>query len=184
MSISLKDQLIQAGLVSKKQAHEARRKKPRGQQAQQARKQKQTQRDKELQALDAHKREKDKALNAQRETQRKAREQAEWVRQLLSSHNLKKKPPAEDDTAFHFSMGKAVEHMYLANSQRQQLARGALGIVSFDGQYHLLPVAVARQLHEKIPQRTWLPDDPRSTASQSDEDDPYAGYEVPDDLMW
>ena len=183
MSNSLKDQLIKAGLVSKKQAHEARQKKPRGKQAQQARKQQKTQRDKELQALDAHKREKDKALNAQREKQRKAREQAQWVRQLLENHAVEKKAVGDEDSAFHFNMGKTVEHMYLAASQRQEVSRGKLGIVSFDGKYHLLPVSIARQLHEKIPNRTWLPDSPSTDAAQ-DEDDPYAGFEVPDDLMW
>ncbi|MGJ8670366.1 MAG: DUF2058 domain-containing protein [Oceanococcus sp.] len=183
MSTSLKDQLIKAGLVSKKQAHEARSKKPRGQQATQVRKQQKSKRDKELQAFDAHKREKDRELNAQRETQRKAREQADWVRQLLASHGLQKKPPSDDDPAFHFSMGKAVEHLYLGAEQRREMSLGKLGIVSFDGKYHLLPIAVARQLHEKIPNRTWLPDTPASEQGAA-EDDPYADFEVPDDLMW
>ncbi len=184
MSDSLKDQLIKAGLVSKKQAHEARSKKPRGQQAQQTRKRQKTQRDKELQAIDAHKRERDRELNVQRETQRKAREQADWVRQLLSAHALHKKPPAEHDTAFHFNMGKTLEHLYLAASQRQELSAGRLGIVSFDGKYHLVPAAIARQLQEKIPQRVFLPQDSASSDASKSEDDPYAGYEVPDDLMW
>ena len=82
MSNSLRDQLIKAGLVTKKQAHETRKRKPRGKQAHQAKRQEKTQRDAELSALDAHKRERDRELNAQREVQRKAREQADWVRQM------------------------------------------------------------------------------------------------------
>lgn len=181
MSNSLKDQLIQAGLVSKKQAHESRRKKPKGRAAQKAKGAQDKQRDQELAALDAHKRQRDRELNAQRETQRKAREQAEWVRQLLSSHALKKQPPADDDAAFHFSLDNAVAHLYVAKAQRDQLAAGQLGIVHFDGQYHLLPLSIAKRIAERVPKRSWVP---KSTRNQPDDDDPYADYQVPDDLMW
>ena len=182
MSISLKDQLIAAGLVTKKQAHAARQKQPRGKQGQVQKNQQKSQREQELAALDAHKRERDKELNAQRETQKKAREQADWVRQLLAAHGLKKQPPGDDDAAFHFSMGASVEHLYLGQQQRAQLGSGQLGIVSFDGKYHLLPLETARLLHEKIPQRCWLPAE--KVAKASAEDDPYAKFEVPDDLIW
>lgn len=181
MSLSLKDQLIQAGLVSKKQAHEARRNKPKGRAAKKRQGQRDSARDQELAALDAHKREKDRALNAQRETQRKAREQAEWVRQLLGAHALKKQPPADDDAAFHFNMGKTVEHLYVGGEQRKSLAAGRLGIVSYDGQYHLLPREIVARIAERVPQRCWLP---ASDSQASAEDDPYAEFEVPDDLMW
>ncbi|ORE88503.1 hypothetical protein ATO7_01470 [Oceanococcus atlanticus] len=182
MSNSLRDQLIKAGLVTKKQAHETRKRKPRGKQAHQAKRQEKTQRDAELSALDAHKRERDRELNAQREVQRKAREQADWVRQMLGSHAVAKGKPGDDDPAFHFTLAGAVQHLYVGASQRAQLAEGKLGLVQFDGKYHLLPVSIARQLHEKIPQRTWVPEDNKD--EPSGQDDPYADFQVPDDLMW
>lgn len=181
MSSSLKDQLIQAGLVSKKQAHEVRRKKPKGRAANKAKTVEQKQRASELAALDAHKRERDKALNAQREAQRKAREQAEWVRQMLSSHAIKKQPPGEDDVAFHFSLDSTVAHLYVAAEQRAQLAAGQIGIVKFDGQYHLLPKTIVARVAERVPKRCWVPE---ASDDKPDEDDPYANYQVPDDLMW
>ena len=71
---------------------------------------------------------------------------------------------------------------HISGDQRAQLAAGKLGLVQFDGQYHLRPVSIARQLHEKIPQRTWVP---QADADQAaDADDPYADFQVPDDLMW
>ena len=109
MSNSLRDQLIKAGLVTKKQAHETRKRKPRGKQAHKARSQEQTQRESELKALDAHKRERDRELNAQREAQRKAREQADWVRQMLGSHAQAKGKPGDEDPAFHFTLAGAVQ---------------------------------------------------------------------------
>ena len=182
MSNSLRDQLIKAGLVTKKQAHETRKRKPRGKQAHKARSQEQTQRESELKALDAHKRERDRELNAQREAQRKAREQADWVRQMLGSHAQSKGKPGDEDPAFHFTLAGAVQHLYVGPKQRAQLADGKLGLVQFDGKYHLLPVSIARQLHEKIPQRTWVPQ--VDSNEPPAEDDPYADFQVPDDLMW
>jgi uncharacterized protein YaiL (DUF2058 family) len=183
MSSSLKDQLMKAGLVTKKQTHAAKKGKPRGAQARVAKTQAQKQRDVELAALEAHKRENDRELNAQRQTQLKAREQADWVRQLIAAHGIRKQAPGPDDPAFNFKLSDAVHHFYVAGAQRKLLGSGAVGIVWFDGAYTLVPDVTAALLVEKIPKRVW-----RGTADKSEapavEDDPYADFVVPDDLVW
>ncbi len=182
MTTSLRDQLAKAGLVSKKPQNQKKKRGPKSQQIK-ARQQERSQRDQELQALEAHKRNRDRELNAQREQQRKAREQAEWVRQLIGSHAVKKQTPGDADTAFHFSLDGKIHHLYTGGAQRTELASGRLGIVWFDGQYHFLPRGIVEKLQEKIARRTWL-SPPDEGEQKADSDDPYAEFKVPDDLMW
>jgi uncharacterized protein YaiL (DUF2058 family) len=66
-------------------------------------------------------------------------------------------------------------------SGRDKLGRGLLAIARFDDGYEVIPSVVA----EKIRQR----DEDCivshvSTRPENGEDDPYADYKVPDDLMW
>lgn len=184
MSNSLRDQLVKAGLVSKKQAHSAKQGKPRGKQAVVQKSKAQQQRSAELAALAAHKREHDRNLNAQREQQRKAREQADWVRQLIAAHAVSKQAPQDSDPAFNFKLNQAVHHIYVGARQRRLLGAGELGIVWFDGVYQIMPAAIASQLAEKIPLRVFL--NPRVVEDKQAvaQDDPYADYQVPDDLIW
>lgn len=180
MTNSLRDQLMKAGLVSKT-AKQPSKKRGNKQQQRKARKQQGDQRQAELAALDAHKKERDRVLNEQREKQRKAREQAEWVRQLIQSHAVAKTPATDDDTAFHFTLDGKIHHLYVGAKQRGQLSQRQLGIVSFDGQYHFMPRQIIQRLQDKVPRRCWLAE---ADSSQVDTDDPYAEFQVPDDLMW
>lgn len=184
MTNSLRDQLLKAGLVSQKQLQKNRPKPAaKGKQRKQARSEEERQREAELRALSAHKKARDRELNEQRNRQREAQEQAEWVRQLIGAHAQARQPAAEGAAAFHFTLDGKIHHLYLSEAQRGDLSAGRSGIVRYDGQYHLLPQAQAQKIHERLGRRVWLAslvEEQGATAP----DDPYADYQVPDDLMW
>ena len=64
--------------------------------------------------------------------------------------------------------------------QRAKIASRELGIIVHRERAHLLPGRVAEKLAEKAPRQVWLAPVEAPPAG----DDPYAGYEVPDDLIW
>ena len=70
----------------------------------------------------------------------------------------------------------------LLPEHRQALIRGALAIVGKQDQLTVVP----RQAAEKIAERdeSWMVLLNTRDEGATDADDEYAGYEVPDDLMW
>jgi uncharacterized protein YaiL (DUF2058 family) len=65
------------------------------------------------------------------------------------------------------------------------LGKGQIAIVKLGELYELVPTAVA----EKIKQRdeglvVMLSENTSVSTDQVDEDDPYADFKIPDDLMW
>ncbi len=175
MQGSLKDQLRQAGLL-KKQPQKKKRKRGKAE-LDPAEKQ----RREELAAIDRAKKERDRELNQQRETQREARERAEWFRQLLREHALPRDKAEDGAPAFHFTLDGKVHQLYVSESERKALGDGSSGIAFMDARYSLLPATIAKRIAEKFPRRIWIGE---QQDKAQDENDPYAEYQVPDDLMW
>lgn len=180
MSDSLRDQLLKAGLATKGQANRAKQKTRKQKQAakerpadtEAARLAKQT--SAEVRAKAA----KDRALNKQRAQREKLLDMDNTVRQLVERHGVK--PDANGD-AYNFTLDGKVRSLPVSTAQRGQIAAGKLAIVSRAGVHHLVPVEIADRIAEQAPEWVWKiePDD-----AAPDPDDPYAAYQVPDDLIW
>ena len=90
------------------------------------------------------------------------------------------------DIAYSFVDQGKVRNIYVTEQLQKQLSLGRLAIVTVaQGQnriYELVPSGVAEKIaqrHEQAVVQMNTSDD-----SQADEDDPYADFQVPDDLMW
>jgi len=177
MGNSLQDQLLKAGLADPKQAKRPKgpKKKPkkgaqRGEQlsetAQAAR------------AAQAAKAERDRQLNRQRKEEAERKALQAQVRQLVEQGRVARE---EGELSYHFQHLGRIRSLHLDAALHAQLAAGRLRIVTLGGRYELVP----RELAEKIGARdpdclVPLPE----AATEPDPDDPYAAYQVPDDLMW
>lgn len=62
---------------------------------------------------------------------------------------------------------------------QNQLARAQLAIVRTEKHYALIPTDIADRIEQRIPNSVI-----RIKKEEIAEDDPYADYQVPDDLMW
>ncbi len=87
----------------------------------------------------------------------------------------------KEESAYNFTDGKQIKKMYVSAAVQKLLSNGRLAIVKLNGSYELVPAVIA----DKISQR----DDSCIISQQvviqtEDEDDPYADYQIPDDLMW
>jgi len=179
MSLSLREQLLQAGLVTKKQVEKAE---------QQARPQPKANKktpQPDPRAIAAQKAQAEKAARDQelnRKKQEKAERNARWaqIRQLVAEHRIVR--AEECELIFNFVDNKAVKRIYVTPTLRDQIARSVLAIVRCDGKYELVPTEIADRIREREAKAVVN----MSVESQSApaEGDPYADHKVPDDLMW
>ena len=75
--------------------------------------------------------------------------------------------------------------LYVSQQLHQDIIAGRLAIARLDDKYVLLPLVVA----DKIRQRDAsyiidTVDSEKVSDSDTEADDPYADYPIPDDLMW
>ena len=74
-----------------------------------------------------------------------------------------------------------VRKIYLTEQMHKQLSGGYLSIVKWGESYEVVP----RKVADKISERDELIVIPLNVSDDTSvEDDAYADYEIPDDLMW
>lgn len=180
MSLSLRDQLLKAGLVNEKQVKQAGKQQKKQQRLVhkgQAEKD-DSQREAALKAQ-AEKQARDQELNRQQQEKAEQKARTAQIKQLIESSRL---PRLNTDDYYNFVDGRKVKRLAVNDSLRDKLSRGSLAIVRHDGNYELIPREAALKVKERDPQRIILLNEPKS--QEIDPDDPYAAYQVPDDLMW
>lgn len=179
MGLSLRDQLLKAGLVNEKQAKQATK-----QQQKQERLERKGQVEKDdsqrqaaLQAQ-AEKVARDRELNRQQQEKADQKARAAQIKQLIENTRL---PKLNTDDYYNFVDGKKVKRIAVNAMLRDKLSRGSLAIVRHGGGYEMIPRDAALKIQERDSQRIVLLNTP---TEEADADDPYAAYKVPDDLMW
>ena len=153
LAMSLRDQLLKAGLVSAEQAKKAERQtrklnhqvKKDKVLAEQTRQEQQEQQ-RQLAEQAQQKRDRDRELNQRREQEQNRKALLARVRQMLTQHR-QNHPDAE--LLFNFQFGKKIRRVRVTAEQQRQLAMGRLGVArnphdAFD--YPLVPRAVALKL--------------------------------------
>lgn len=186
MNKSLIDQLKKSGLVNEQQAKIANNEK-RKKSKNKSNKSKVSDVDgTQSLALDAQaeKIAKDKELNRKKVLAQKEKETVAQIKQLIDTHKVDHN---SGEIRYNFSDDGKVRRIFINEAHRNQLSNGKLGIVKHEGLYFLVPFNVA----EKISQRDesalmFLNTSTIHKKSDTDgtDDDYYADYQVPDDLIW
>ena len=179
---SLAEQLLKAGLVDDKKAKAVKKEKYVEQKH--ARKHKvETVDEARIAAEQARqqKLERDRELNRQRQQEVEQRAILAQVRQLIDSNKVAR---GQGDIGYNFTHQGKVKTLYLTSKLRQQLVLGNLSIVTLDERYELVPTGVASKIRERNGEAVVLDNSALQASTHSDEEDPYAAFVVPDDLMW
>ncbi len=176
--LTLQEQLLKAGLVSSKKMDKVQRtaKKSRVQ-AREARA-----------AVEENKKaqlERDKQLSEEQKQAALSKEYKAQVKQLIEMNKI---VISKGNIDFNFTDDKLIKRIAVDKTTQAQLISGRLAIVrlvsekSGESEYAIIPASVA----DKIAQRDANSIVLNSALSQEeqDEDDPYADFKVPDDLMW
>lgn len=170
--LTLQEQMLKAGLVNEKKLKKAKKgsKKSRVQ----AREVKA--------AVEENKRaqlERDKELSLQQKEQRLSKEIRAQIKQLVEMNKI---DIADGDIKYNFTDGTLVKSLYVTSLIRDQLIKGIVAIARYEETYAVIPSGVANKITMRddntvIEQKALEADLPA-------EDDPYADFVVPDDLMW
>lgn len=176
--LTLQEQMLKAGLVtSKKMAKVQRTAKKSRVQAREAR-----------EAVEENKKaqlERDKQLNEQQKQANLSKEYKAQVKQLIEMNRI---VPNKGNIDFNFTDNNVIKNIVVDKLTQSQLISGRLAIACLVSdnenktEYAIIPASVA----DKITQRDVdciLVNNALSQTEQ-DEDDPYADFKVPDDLMW
>lgn len=176
---SLQDQLLKAGLADEKKAKAVKNEK-RKQRKQQPKGTVQTS-ESELRARQAReeKAEKDRQLNLARQQEADRKAVQAQIRQLINANQINR---SGGETAYQFVHDKKIKKLFVTDTMADQLARGRLAIVLLNDSYEVVAEGVARKIMERD-EAAVIALHERQADDQGD-DDPYAGYEIPDDLMW
>lgn len=180
MANALQEQLLKAGLASKQKVRDVKTQKRRDKKARVDDGSSALKNDiaeqKRLQA------EKDKALNEQRFAEATARGQ---VRGLVSEFTqFAIKIPSHAEVKFNYTLDNKIYSVYIDEKIQSQLLKGQLGIVRYEDKSYLVPHKLAERVNLLVPQwcgYLWQQDEEKAIEV---EDDPYADYAIPDDLMW
>ncbi|WP_101757668.1 DUF2058 domain-containing protein [Oceanicoccus sp. KOV_DT_Chl] len=180
MAGSLQDQLLKAGLADSKKAKKIN--KDKSKQAKQQRKNQVDTIDEtkiQVQQAREQKVQRDRELNEQRKAEADKKAIAAQVKQLITVNRIERSGGEVD---YNFTDQKKIKKILVNPVMLEQLSRGWLAIVSLEGKYELVPAAVAEKISQRLPDRVIVCNE--AVTEQLDEDDPYAQYQIPDDLMW
>lgn len=176
MSNALKDQLLKAGLADAKKLKAI--KKDKHKQKVQAGKKTVVN---EASVLAEQKRqqqvERDRQLNQEKQVLLQQKAIAAQVKQLIATHTIN----AKGEVAYNFTDGTLIKRLYVNAKLHDELSRGLVAIAKQDDNYALVPAAVAEKISQRQPESIVLLN---IKQQQPEEDDPYAEFQVPDDLMW
>ncbi|KLN95533.1 DUF2058 domain-containing protein [Moellerella wisconsensis] len=176
--LTLQEQMLKAGLVSsKKMAKVQRTAKKSRVQARNAR-----------EAVEANKKEqleRDKQLNEQQKQAVLSKESKAQVKQLIEMNRIE---IAKGDIGFNFTDDNLIKKVTVDKITQAQLISGRLAIArlvidnSDVNEYAIIPASVADKIAQRDANSIVLNN--ALSQEEQDEDDPYADFKVPDDLMW
>ena len=176
---SLQDQLLQAGLVDKKKAKKVGKEQRKEAKVRHKGQSQPDENKEQAKRALVEKAERDRQLNKQQQAEADRKAIKAQIIQLIQMNRIARE---RGELAYQFKDGTTIKKIYITQQLQKDLINGRLAIAKLAGGYELLPAAAA----EKIMQRdasviVLLNRDERVVV---DEDDPYADYQIPDDLMW
>lgn len=176
---SLQDQLLKAGMVDAKKAKAI--KKEQRKQAKQVPKGHAAVNEtrEQVEKARAEKVARDREMNRKQQEAAEQKAIAAQIRQLVSMNRIDR---GRGETAYQFVDGSKIKKMYVTPALLEQLSRGQVALVKVEETYELVPTVVADKISQRDESVVLVQN--RKGEETVDEDDPYADYQIPDDLMW
>ncbi|MBA3928037.1 MAG: DUF2058 domain-containing protein [Xanthomonas sp.] len=176
----LQEQLLKAGLVKKSKLAEVAREQNKARHGKGPVAPSESQR--EAERARSEKAERDRALDAERKAQARTAELRAQARQIVAD----RKVPRTGEIEYRFTVDGAIRTVLVNDDLKKKLVAGALVIARVDDRYELLPRVAADKVRERDPGMIVLDhgQGTEAAAPTSEDDDYYAQFKVPDDLMW
>jgi uncharacterized protein YaiL (DUF2058 family) len=176
---SLQDQLLKAGIVDDKKAKTLKREKRKAEKAQQKGKVQLDQDKEQARLAREDKVVRDRALNKQKQDAAQEKAVAAQIIQMIQMNRIDR---GAGELAYQFADGSKIKKIYITAQLHNDLIAGRIAIAKLGSGYELLPAAAADKIMQRDEKAIVVLN--INEALNVDEDDPYADYQVPDDLMW
>ncbi|MEE9309714.1 MAG: DUF2058 domain-containing protein [Cocleimonas sp.] len=192
MAGSLQDQFLAAGLIKKQKANNIKTAKKKAVKKSRANNTELADEAGDLaKKAQDEQRSKSQALNKEKKQEAEQKSIQAQIRQIVELNSIKKAPKemSEDDlSTYNFTSDKKIKTMHVSPQNHDLISRGKIAIAllinSGNEVFHLIPAEAASKISERDENVIVLLNDVSSESQDDDVDDPYAGFEVPDDLMW
>jgi len=150
MGNPFQDQLLKAGLVSKKQANKANREKYLSRKKNKGNKENTaaaiSKKVRDEQAAQARR---TRQLNQQHLAEKRQREQRAQVKQLIEHNRLELDAHG---APYYFTEQNEINRIFISEEMADQLSYGQLAIVKLDDSYQVVPAKVAHQIARRDPE--------------------------------
>lgn len=123
---------------------------------------------------------KDQALSLEKKLALEEKTLRASVIQMISHHKIK---DTDGDVTYQFIDDSKIKKVYINQQIYNALVSGSLVVAKDHDRYAFLPKALAERINEKLTGFI-LVNNSENTAEVTDEEDPYAAYVIPDNLMW
>jgi len=133
-----------------------------------------------LAALEAQRKNAERAreLNAQRDAAAAEKAIAAQIVQMVQKNRQSK---GTGDIAYNFTYNNKIERLYVSAAVQAHLVAGRLVIICQGDARELVPRIIADKIAERDAS---LVVRVNKASAEIDADDPYAAFQIPDDLMW
>ncbi|MFH7766192.1 DUF2058 domain-containing protein [Acinetobacter sp. BSP-28] len=122
----------------------------------------------------------DQALDLEKKRLLQGKELKAAIVQMINQHKIK---DTDGEVAYQFIDESKVKKIYLNQQIYNALVAGSLIIAKEADSYAVLPKALAERINDKM-EGFIIVNNSEKNEQTTDEDDPYAAYVIPDDLMW
>ncbi|OTG67736.1 hypothetical protein B9T25_07000 [Acinetobacter sp. ANC 4470] len=174
---ALQAQLLKAGLVDNKKAKKLSKQAVHEQRTGQSD-------EAELKAKIAQdkqeKLEKDQALDLEKKRLLQGKELKAAIIQMINQHKIR---DIDGEVSYQFIDESKVKKIYLNQQIYNALVSGSLVVAKESDSYAVLPKALADRINDKM-EGFIIVNNSEKNEQTTDEEDPYAAYIIPDDLMW
>lgn len=173
---ALQAQLLKAGLVDSKKAKKLSK---QSQHAKRTGDAENIEAKKALAEAQAKQREKDQLLNQERQRALEEKTLTANIIQMIKQHQITE---TQGEVTYQFVDDAKIKKIYITQKLYDQVVAGHVVIARLEEGYALLPRPLADRINEKQEGFVVVSND--TADGELADDDPYAAYVIPDDLMW
>jgi len=125
---------------------------------------------------------KDLAIEQVKKSQLQEKELKSAIVQMISQHKIS---DTDGDISYQFIDENKIKKVYINQQIYNALVSGSLIVAKDNESYAFLPKALAERINTKM-EGFIIVDNSQQTndTATTNEEDPYAAYVIPDDLMW
>ena len=122
----------------------------------------------------------DQAIEQEKKAVRHEKELKASIVQMINQHKIRN---TDGDASYQFIDDSKIKKVYINQQIYNALVAGSLVIAKENDSYAFLPKALAERINAKL-EGFIIVNNSEQNEQTTDEDDPYAAYVIPDDLMW